>query len=258
MMTLPKMTLPRNRQALPPPTTARRSPAPLPQHLERKSAPGGREIRSFALAIKATGADGSIEGYGSVFGVVDAYDDVISAGAFAVSLAAHKAAGTLPAMLWQHESSEPLGVWTEMTEDANGLYVKGKLCLETDAGKDAHALLKMGAINGLSIGFISKQWLYDNETDIRTLTEIDLWEVSLVTFPANEKARVTNIKSSEIGGMKTVRQAEKALRDAGFSQDAAKAFVAGVKRIAIDERDAHEASAAALKSARRLISSLTS
>jgi len=115
----------------------------------------------------------------------------------------------------------------------------------------------MGALNGLSIGFVSKQWAYDRDTDVRTLTEVELWEVSLVTFPANEAARITGIKAADVAGIKTIRQAEQTLRDAGFSADAAKALIAEVKRIALDERDAHEA-AAALKAADRLLQSLTS
>jgi HK97 family phage prohead protease len=224
--------------------------------IEQRNTIGHRETRAYALQIKATGDDGTIEGYGSVFNVLDTYSDIISPGAFAATIAAHKAAGTMPAMLWQHECDEPIGVWTEMSEDSKGLRIKGKLCLETSSGKDAYALLKMGALNGLSIGFVSKQWLYDQETDLRTLTEIDLWEVSLVTFPANEKARLTHIKAAEISGITTTRQAEKALRDAGFSADAAKAFMAEAKRIALDERDAHEA-AAAIRSANRLLDLLT-
>ena len=155
------------------------------RNLETRDGPIGRETRAYALSIKATGDDGSIEGYGSVYGVRDNYDDVIASGAFAASLKAHNAAGTMPAMLWQHDSSSPIGVWTEMVEDAKGLKIKGRLALDTVRGKEAQALLKMGALNGLSIGFLSKQWAYDRETEVRTLTEIELWEVSLVTFPAN-------------------------------------------------------------------------
>jgi len=224
--------------------------------LEIREAAGGREVRSFAMQIKATGDDGMIEGYGSVFGVADSYDDVIARGAFAASLKAHKAAGTMPAMLWQHEADEPIGVWTEMSEDAKGLKVRGQLCLDTSCGKEAYALLKMGALNGLSIGFISRQWSYDTETDIRTLTEVDLWEVSLVTFPANESARVIGVKASDVAGITSIRQAEQALRDAGISADTAKALIASVKRIALDERDAHGA-AAAMKAADRLLNSLS-
>lgn len=224
--------------------------------LEIREAAGGREVRSFAMQIKATGEDGMIEGYGSVFGVADSYDDVIARGAFAASLKSHKAAGTMPAMLWQHEADEPIGVWTEMSEDAKGLKVRGQLCLDTSCGKEAYALLKMGALNGLSIGFISRQWIYDTETDIRTLTEVDLWEVSLVTFPANESARVIGVKASDVAGITSIRQAEQALRDAGISADTAKALIASVKRIALDERDAHGA-AAAMKAADRLLNSLS-
>lgn len=225
--------------------------------LERKDNQNGHETRSFVFQVKATGDDGTVEGYGSVFGVKDSYDDVIANGAFSKSLSEHKSAGTMPAMLWQHDSSEPIGIWTEMVEDSKGLKIKGKLALDTVRGKEAHALLKLGALNGLSIGFVSKQWAYDKETDIRTLLEVDLWEVSLVTFPANGKSRITNVKAADVAGVKTIRQAEKALRDAGFSDDAAKAFVAEVKRIALDERDAHGA-ADAMKAANRLLSSITS
>lgn len=260
MKTLPKPTETCERKDMAPRRQAQPSPhSPDQPAPERKSAhpAGGREIRSYVLQIKAVGEDGTVEGYGSVFGVRDNYDDVIAPGAYLASLAAHKTAGTMPAMLWQHDATAPIGVWLEMVEDAKGLRIKGKLALDTVKGAEAYALLKMGALNGLSIGFVSKQWTYDRETDVRTLTEVDLWEVSLVTFPANEKARITGVKAADVAGIKTIRQAEQALRDAGFSADTAKAFLAEVKRIALDERDAHEA-AAALKAANRLLETLTS
>jgi len=234
---------------------ARKEPMKNKQ-IERKEAAVGREVRSYALQIKATGDDGSIEGYGSVFGVRDNYDDVIAKGAFADSLKAHKAEGTMPAMLWQHDSGQPIGIWTEMSEDSKGLLIKGKLALDTTKGKEAHALLKMGALNGLSIGFMSKQWAYDRETEVRTLTEIDLWEVSLVTFPANEKARVTNIKSAD--EISAPKDAEKILRDAGFSKSDATAFVSRVMRMGEVRRDSVDSTAVAMKAANRLLNSLTS
>lgn len=226
------------------------------QRPERKDAGGGREVRSFALQIKATGDDGTVEGYGSVFGVRDNYDDVIAKGAFIQSLKDHKAAGTMPAMLWQHDADKPIGVWTEMVEDEKGLRIKGQLAMETVKGKEAHALLKMGALNGLSIGFMSKEWSYDRETEVRTLTAIDLWEVSLVTFPANEKARVTNVKSAD--EMATPKDAEKALRDAGFSKSDATAFVSRVMRMGEVRSDSANSTAVAMKAADRLLRSLTS
>jgi len=226
------------------------------QKPERKDARAGREVRSFALQIKATGEDGTVEGYGSVFGVRDNYDDVIAKGAFIQSLKDHKAAGTMPAMLWQHDADKPIGVWTEMVEDEKGLRIKGQLAMETVKGKEAHALLKMGALNGLSIGFMSKEWAYDRDTEVRTLTAIDLWEVSLVTFPANEKARVTNVKSAD--EMATPKDAEKALRDAGFSKSDATAFVSRVMRMGEVRSDSANSTAVAMKAADRLLRSLTS
>lgn len=226
------------------------------QRLERKEAPSGREVRSFALQIKATGDDGSVEGYGSVFGVRDNYDDVIAKGAFLGSLNEHKAAGTMPAMLWQHDADKPIGIWTEMVEDEKGLRIKGRLALDTVKGKEAHALLKMGALNGLSIGFISKEWAYDRDTEVRTLIAIDLWEVSLVTFPANEKARVTNVKSAD--DLSAPKDAEKVLRDAGFSKSDATAFVSRVMRMGEVRRDSADSAAAAMKAADKLLRALTS
>ena len=197
--------------------------------IQKRDAATARQVRSCALEIRAVSDDGTIEGYGSVFGVRDDYDDVIAAGAFVDSLKAHKAAGTMPAMLWQHDAEEPIGVWLEMTEDAKGLRVKGRLALETVRGKEAHALLKLGALNGLSIGFVSKEWAYDRDSEVRTLTEIDLWEVSLVTFPANEAARVQGVKTIEL--IDDLKSAEQYLRDVGLSRTEAKAFIARMKNL---------------------------
>ncbi len=256
MKTTNKPSQARDRKDMPPPVVKRPPVQRQAPPLETKEAAGQREVRSFALQIKATGDDGSIEGYGSVFGVRDNYDDVIAGGAFLGSLNSHKSAGTMPAMLWQHDGTQPIGIWTEMVEDAKGLLIKGRLALETAKGKEAHALLKMGALNGLSIGFISKQWAYDRESEVRTLTEIDLWEVSLVTFPANEKARITNVKSAS--DMATPKDAERILRDAGFSKADATTVVSRVMRMGEERRDSVDSTAKALNAANRLISTLKS
>lgn len=201
----------------------------MPQ-MQRREAAMQRCTLDFPLTLKAAGDDGVIEGYGSVFGVMDAYADIVAAGAFAESLKAHKAAGTMPAMLWQHDSDEPVGVWTEMVEDDKGLLVRGRLAMGTTRGREASELLKMRAINGLSIGFYSRQWSYDTETDVRTLTAVDLWEVSLVTFPANRDARVQSIKS--IDDLATLKDCERLLRDAGgFSRSEATALVSRIKSL---------------------------
>lgn len=225
------------------------------QTLQRKSSPGERETRSCALSVKAVGDGGEIEGYASVFGVLDTWADIIAAGAFSATIKAHKAAGTMPAMLWQHDGDDPIGVWSEMAEDANGLRIKGRLCMETACGKEAHALLKMGAINGLSVGFVTKSYEYDTETDVRTITEVDLWEVSLVTFPSNSKARVTSVKSSN--EIQAPKDAERILRDAGFSKADATGFVSRVMGMGEARRDAAKSTATALQAANRLLQSLT-
>lgn len=188
--------------------------------MERKSIDVG-------FQVKAVSDDGVIEGYGSVFGVRDSYSDIVAAGAFKASLAAHKSAGTMPALLWQHRSDEPIGVWKSMSEDEKGLAVVGQLAMDTVRGREAHSLLKMGALNGLSIGFYSKEWKYDTENDVRTLTEVDLWETSLVTFPANQAARVTAVKSIE--SIESIRDVEQMLRDRGFTKTEAVALVAKIK-----------------------------
>jgi hypothetical protein len=171
--------------------------------------------------------DGSFSGYASIWGEVDSYDEAVSRGAFKASLAAWKAKGKLPSMLWQHDQRKPIGVWTSMAEDAKGLRVEGQLALDTEQGKEAYALLKMGALDGLSIGYVATEWQVDKKTGVTTLDVIDLWEVSLVTFPAGPSARVDGVKSALKGGkLPTLSEFEDHLREVGFSNTEAKA-VAG-------------------------------
>jgi HK97 family phage prohead protease len=205
--------------------------------------------------IKAVNADGTVEGYGSVFGVKDSYADIIQKGAFVKSIDAHREGKSMPAMLWQHDAAQPIGVWTEMSEDANGLKLKGKLAMDTVKGSEAHALLKMGAINGLSIGFMTKQAAYDEKTETRTLTEVELWEVSLVTFPANTKARVTNVKSAD--ELQTPKDAERFLRDSGMSKADALSFVTRVMRMGEQRSDSADSTTEA-KAADKLLRLLQS
>ena len=167
--------------------------------------------------IKSLAEDGSFSGYGSTFGGdPDSYGDVIAKGAFSKSLAKGGRNGTGIAMLWQHNSDQPVGVWPSIVEDSRGLAVQGKIAVDTALGKDAYTLLKMGAIKGLSIGYNTVDYEYNTETKIRTLKEVELWEISLVTFPANINATVTGIKAFEEA--KTIREFEEALRDAGLSR----------------------------------------
>ena len=104
-------------------------------------------------------------------------------GAFAASLRAWSDRKALPALLWQHRMDEPIGVYTEMKEDDVGLYVRGRLLIDDDPlAKRAHAHMKAGSLTGLSIGYVLKDWEYDRSKEAFLLKEIDLWEVSLVTF----------------------------------------------------------------------------
>jgi len=197
------------------------------------------------LEIRALSETGMFEGYGSVFGVEDSYGEIVERGAFKASLTEHRAQGTMPAMLWQHDPWEPIGVYTNMVEDEKGLKVEGKLELETQRGREAHALLKSGALTGLSIGFMPKVTRRDEDTGEVYLEQVDLWEVSLVTFPANGDARVSGAKSlGDIREMSSFKEIEAYLGEqGGFSRDAATALVGAVKRICNDEREARAAKA---------------
>jgi len=193
-----------------------------------------------AFDVKAINDDGTFEGYGSVFGNVDSYKEIVSKGAFNDSLASLKTQGRMPALLWQHRSGEPIGVYTEMREDDTGLFVRGKLALKTARGAEAHELLKINALSGLSIGFMTREDSYDKVTGIRTLNKVDLWECSLVTFPANDAARVSGVKNIE--SIESLSDAESFLRDAGgLSKSEAVSFIARIKsmqgRSDSDEQD---------------------
>ena len=175
------------------------------------------------LTIKSVSDAGEFEGYGSVFGVKDSYSDIVMPGAFTKSLASR-----MPALLWQHDMKEPIGIYTEVREDDVGLYVKGRLLVEADPmAKRAHAHMKAGSLSGLSIGFVLNDYEYDKDKGAFLLKEIDLWEVSLVTFPANDEARISDVKSLfERGETPPPSKVERALRDVGFSGTQAKAFMA--------------------------------
>lgn len=181
-----------------------------------------------AFECKTVNEDGTFEGYGSVFGVVDSYQEVVAQGAFADSLAQLQQQSRMPALLWQHRAGEPIGIYTDMREDSVGLQVKGRLALKTARGAEAHELLKMKALSGLSIGFVTREDSYDKVTGIRTLKKVDLWEVSLVTFPANDSARISAVKTIE--SIESLADAESYLRDAGgLSKAQATAFIGRIK-----------------------------
>lgn len=180
----------------------------------------------FALDIKtleSSDDNRTFSGYGSTFGNTDRVGDIVEAGAFSKSLDEHKGNGSMPSLLLHHDLNRPIGVWSEMREDAKGLYVEGKLTRGVRDADEAYALLKDGALHSMSIGYRVKREEYDRKTGINHLHEIALHEVSLVTIPANAEAVIGAVKNAD--GMPDVREIERILRDAGFSRRESKAFI---------------------------------
>lgn len=199
------------------------------------------ETKFVGVTPEVVAADGTIKGYASLFGLRDQGGDIVQPGAFAASLQS----GRGVAMLWQHDPTRPIGIWTKVIEDEKGLYVEGELFLETQAGKEAHVLLKRGGIKGLSIGYKTRR--SKKTADSRLLYEVDLFEISLVTFPMLAEASVSDVKSYEDGNYALLkREVEQLVRDAGFSASEAKAAAAGAASALSGERDAAEPSAADL------------
>lgn len=137
---------------------------------------------------------GKIAGYASIFDVVDHQRDWIAKGAFTKTLRAWKLSGKTPKMLWQHNPKQPIGVWTYLQEDKSGLYVEGRLIQGVPQADEAYLLMKEGALDGLSIGFRTLKAIQDKERKARVLLDIDLVEISLVTFSANARASVAVIR----------------------------------------------------------------
>jgi len=157
------------------------------------------------------GEGSRIEGYASLFGVADQGGDVVMPGAYIRSLARMKAQGRQVKMLWQHDPGQPIGTWDEIVEDARGLRVKGRILTEVERGREAAALVTAGAIDGLSIGYRTITAERDAKGQ-RLLREVDLWEVSLVTFPMLPDARVQ--AKAEVGADEGWRLLSDAIADA--------------------------------------------
>ena len=195
--------------------------------------------KSFNLKIKAVQEDGFFSGYGAVFGNVDWYNDVILPGAFAKSLEKWAEKNKMPPVLWNHNDGEPIGVFTNIYEDEKGLFVEGRLLIDdVPRAKSTHALLKAGAIDGLSIGYKTKK-ANQQTNGIRELIELDLGEISIVTMPANEESLITSVKSKlEEGGLPTLPEFEKFLRESGFSKSQATAIASkGLRHLLSESED---------------------
>jgi len=179
------------------------------------------------LELKSVAEDGTFEGYASLFNTEDLGHDVIAPGAFLESLRAKGAAQIK--MLFQHDAAEPIGVWEEVREDAKGLYVRGRLMTAVAKAREVLALMKAGALDGLSIGFKALKSRRDAKTGVRRIEKADLWEISVVTFPMLPGARVASVKARPFASrLPTEREFERWLtRDAGLSRSEARALMRG-------------------------------
>ncbi len=200
--------------------------------------------------IKSINDAGEFSGYGSVFDVVDLGGDRVLKGAFASTLDAWGTKGRLPAMLWQHKMDQPVGRWISMKEDDRGLFVEGQLAIKTRDGADAYEHLKAGTVSGLSIGYSIPEGgaSWNKETKSFDLKTLELFEVSPVTLPMNDEARIESVKAA----LENPREMERLLRDAGLSRSEAKALMADGFKAFSTQRDAVDADADEVESLRSL------
>ncbi|MDR5777297.1 MULTISPECIES: HK97 family phage prohead protease [unclassified Caballeronia] len=180
----------------------------------------GYKVRAFDLDVKSVDDAGHFSGYGSVFGNVDSYGEIVAPGAFGKSLKELQSSGRALPILWQHDTYTPIGSWSGLKEDDHGLFGDGELWInDAPNAKIAYRGMKSKAITGLSIGYYVLDSSYNEKTGVRTLNELDLVEISIVTNPANPDARIEAVKSVIAhGGMPSLSQFERFLRDAGFSK----------------------------------------
>ncbi len=202
--------------------------------MNKKDSRQNKSFLAFPFEVKEIEEDGIFRGYGSTFGgLPDAHGDIVAKGAYVKSLAKGGRNGNGIPMLWQHKSDQIPGVWTELAEDSRGLRSVGKLAMRTSLGKDVYETMKLGFESksfgfGLSIGYDVVDHEPGKEKGTRLLKEIDLWELSIVTFPANINARIETVKTlnpklfEEAG---TERELERSLRDAGCSRSFAQFLV---------------------------------
>ena len=181
--------------------------------------------------VKSVGDNGTFSGHASVFGELDSYRDIVMPGAFKKSLEEDfEAKGRSVPMLWQHNSHSPIGMYTTIKEEKIGLYVEGEVNMEVQQGKEAHALMKQGALSGLSIGYSTVTSEWDEKQLTRKLLEVNLWEVSPVTFPAGDSARISSVKA--FAAFTSMSEVEDALRDAGFSSKESATLISRIKALA--------------------------
>ena len=194
-----------------------------------------RERKYAGVRLEEVEAHGAFSGYASLFEAVDLGKDMMARGAFARSLRDRGVAGIR--MLYQHDPAEPIGVWTELREDARGLFVRGQLAKDVGKAREVLSLMRAGALDGLSIGFRTVKASSDPATGVRRIVEADLWEISVVTFPMLPGARIDAVKGR--AKLPTIRTFERWLtRDAGLTRGEARAVIAKGYASLLGARDA--------------------
>lgn len=148
-----------------------------------------------ALRFQAPTDAGEFSGYAVLWDERNGHNEVVKRGAFSRTIAEHRQAGTKPLMLWSHDTRDIIGVWEEIREDDQGLFVRGRIVMTTTRGREVFDLLKAGAVNGLSIGF-RMRGDHRGSNGVRILTDIDVREISIVGLPSADRARITSVRSS--------------------------------------------------------------
>lgn len=222
-----------------------------------------REVKFAPADLTHVEADGTFTGYASLFGKEDLGRDIVLPGAFAESLAQRGPGGVK--LLFQHDPGEPIGIWLDIREDARGLFVKGRLMPEVARAREVLSLMRVGALDGLSIGFRTIKGHTDRATGVRRIEKVDLWEISVVTFPMLPEARVSAVKRmARPGRAPTAREFERRLtRDAGLTRSQARALMrSGFKSLAAmrdaagQDADVNRRFARTLRAAARTIQSM--
>ena len=196
------------------------------------------EVKFARADLSSVDVDGTFSGYASLFGKPDLGRDLVLPGAFRASLERRGVNGVK--LLFQHDPKEPIGVWQDIHEDERGMFVRGRLTTDVARAREVLSLMRAGALDGLSIGYRTVRGRTDAATGVRSLIEVDLWEISIVTFPMLPEARVSAVKQARAGGrLPTTRQFERFLvQDAGFSRSEARIVIrSGFKSLA-GRRDA--------------------
>lgn len=183
--------------------------------------------KAATLDLKSVSEKGQIEGYLNTFNHIDRVGDNTQKGAFTKSIKALKEKGEVLPMLFGHDHTKIIGVWTEIKEDEHGLYGKGQLNLDTELGREVYSNIKIGAVKGISIGYFEKETEWDNKTGSLLLKELELIEASIVLLPCNSQSNVEAVKQANAEGEKPKKtQLEKALREMGFSRRESKTIIA--------------------------------